>query len=91
MLDGEPDCDNWDSNNDGFIFDQQVLTNEIICTFIYVSVILMVKLKQAHIQLTSDGISSALGVILTLFGVLKTGGKLGSCYNPAVAAAITSN
>lgn len=90
-MDGEPDCDNWDDNKDGFIFDWQVLTNEVICTFIYVSVTLMVKLKEVHIQLTSDGISSALGVTLTLLGILKSGGKLGGCYNPAVAAALTSN
>ena len=46
--DGKPDCDNWDGEA-SFLFDWQVLTNEIVCTFIFVSVILMLKLKEERI------------------------------------------
>ena len=45
MIDGEADCDNWDGEST-YMFDWQVLVNEIVCTFIFVSVILMVKLNE---------------------------------------------
>jgi len=48
MIEGSADCDNWEGK-DGFIFDSQVLINEVVCTFIFVSVILMIKLKEEHI------------------------------------------
>lgn len=41
--------------------------------------------------MTKDGISGALGVALTLLGMIQTGGKLGACYNPAVAVTLTVN
>ena len=94
MIEGQADCDNWDGNykdKSAFIFDWQVLINEIVCTFIFISVILMIKIKEEHIQITKDGISGALGVALTLLGMIQTGGKLGACYNPAVAVALTAN
>lgn len=90
MIDNAPDCDNWDGKSD-FIFEWQVLLNEVVCTFIFISVILMVKIKESHIQITKDGISGALGVVLTLLAMIQTGGKLGACYNPAVAVALTIN
>ena len=68
-----------------------MLTNEVVCTFIFVSVILMIKIKEEHIRVTKDGISGALGVALTLLGMIQTGGKLGACYNPAVAVTLTAN
>ena len=69
MVDGVPDCDNW-SGKDDFIFNWQVLVNEIVCTFIFVSVILMVKIKEDHIKITDDGVSGALGVVLTLLAMI---------------------
>ena len=41
--------------------------------------------------MTRDGISGAIGVCLTLLGMIQTGGKLGACYNPAVAVTLTAN
>lgn len=71
MIGGEPDCDNWEGIGE-FSFDWQVLVNEIICTFIFVSVILMVKIKDvhSHVQVTKDGVSGALGVALTLLAMI---------------------
>ena len=66
---GQADCDNWDGAS-GFTFNRAVLTNEIVCTFIFVSVILMVKIKEEHIRITTDGISGALGVALTLLAMI---------------------
>jgi len=88
--DGQADCDNWDGSTD-FIFTGQVITNEILCTFIFVSVILMVKIKEEHIQVTKDGVSGALAVAFTLLGMVSAGGRLGACYNPAVATTLTTN
>ena len=87
---GITDCDNWDGRGE-YHFAWQVLVNEIVCTFIFVSVILMVKLGDGYVQVTKDGISGALGVALTLLAMITTGGKLGACYNPAVAVTLTGN
>ena len=81
------DCDNWD-NEMGYSFDYQVLANETICTFIFASVILMVKLKEDRIKLTHDGVSGAFAVALALMCITQTGIKLGACYNPIVAVAL---
>ena len=35
--------------------------------------------------------AGALGVALTLLAMIQTGGKLGACYNPAVAVTLTVN
>ena len=69
MYDEDADCDNWDGVS-GFTFNWQVMLNEIVCSFIFVSVILMVKLKEDHIKVTKDGISGALGVALTLLAMI---------------------
>ncbi len=63
------DCDNWDGEGD-YAFDWQVLVNEMVCTFIFVSVILMVKLDDKHVRVTKDGISGALAVVLTLLAMI---------------------
>ncbi len=73
------------------MLDWQVLGNEMICSFIFVSVILMMKLKEKEIRVTDDGVSGALGIVLTLLGMIQTGGKFGACYNPAVAITLTTN
>jgi glycerol uptake facilitator-like aquaporin len=69
MIDDMPDCDNWDGVK-GFAFDWQVLVNEMVCTFIFVSVILMVKLDNKYVQVTKDGISGAIAVALTLLAMI---------------------
>lgn len=69
MIDGIADCDNWDGRKD-FAFDWQVLVNEMVCTFIFVSVILMVKLDDKFVRVTKDGISGALAVALTLLAMI---------------------
>lgn len=51
----------------------------------------MVKIKEDAIKVTHDGVSGALGVALTLLAVIQTGGKLGACYNPAVAITLMCN
>ena len=83
MFDNEPDCDNWDGEG-SFMFDFQVTLNELICTFIFVSVILMVKIDEDHAKVTKDGIAGALTVAIALLAMGQTGGKLGACYNPVV-------
>lgn len=65
------------------------LVNEIVCTFIFVSVILMV--KNASINPNRDGIAGALAVVATLMGMIKTGMRLGACFNPAVGLAVIIN
>ena len=76
-------------NELGFSMDLQVLTNEIVCTFIFISVILMVKGK--HTAGDRVGIGAAMCVVLTLLAVISATNKLGACFNPAVGVALTSN
>ena len=90
MIEGQADCDNCDGQSD-FIYTGQVLANETLCTCIFVSVILMVKIPEDKIKVTKDNVSGALAVALTLLCVVKAGGRLGACYNPAVAVCLTLN
>ena len=69
--------------------DINVFTNEIMCTFIFISVILMVKGKY-----TADarvGIGAAMCVVLTLLCCISASNKLGACFNPAVGSTLTIN
>ena len=76
-------------NELGFSMDLQVLTNEIVCTFIFISVILMV--KGEHTAGDRKGIGAAMCVVLTLLCVIVSTNKLGACFNPAVGFALTAN
>ena len=69
--------------------DLQVLTNEIMCTFIFVSVILMV--KGEHTAGDRKGIAAAICVVLTLMCCIAATNKFGACFNPAVAVSLTVN
>ena len=69
--------------------DIQVLTNEIICTFIFISVILMV--KGEHTAGDRKGIGAAMCVVVTLLAVISATNKFGACFNPAVGIALTTN
>ena len=73
----------------GFSMDIQVLVNEIICTFIFISVILMVKGK--HTAGDRVGIGAAMCVVLTLLCVISATNKFGACFNPAVGVSLTTN
>lgn len=79
-----------DGKVDGnFSLNINVAVNEIVCTFIFVSVILMVKGRNT--APTTDGIAGAIGVVATLMGMIKTGARLGACYNPAVGVGLILN
>ena len=60
------ECDNTDGK--GFHYEFQAIYTQVICTFIFVSVILMVKDKAT--APTSDGVLGALTVVLTLAGII---------------------
>ena len=71
-----------------FTLDAQVLVNEMILTAVFVSVILMV--KGLRTSPSADGMAGALAIVLTLLACIKTGGKLGGCFNPAVGLSVCS-
>lgn len=81
------DCDGAVSGH--FHLTLNTLVNEIVCTFIFISVILMV--KNAKINPNRDGIAGALAVVATLLGMIKVGMRLGACFNPAVGLAAIIN
>ena len=70
------DCDNWDGES-GYSYDFQIIVNELICTFIFVTVRLVLKVQD--IKVTTFTVSEALGTSLSLLAMLKTGNKLGVC------------
>ena len=65
--------------------------NELICTFIFVSVRLTLKLKEHGFKVANNSVSEALGTSIGLLAMLKTGNKLGVCQNPAILLAVTLN
>ena len=79
-------CDNTDG--DGFHYNFQAIYTQVVCTFIFVSVILMVKDKAT--APTSDGVLGALTVVLTLAGLIQVALRLGPVFNPAVSIAFTT-
>ena len=81
--------DNDETNGGEFVMDLNVVINEIICTFIFVSVILMV--KGEHTAGERTGISAAICVVATLMCCISGTNMLGACFNPAVGIALTSN
>ena len=86
LLTGKPDNA---PNELGFSMDLQVLTNEILCTFIFVSVILMV--KGEHTAGDRKGIGAAICVVVTLMCCIASTNKFGACFNPAVGVSLTIN
>ena len=63
-----------------------MILNEFVLTFVFVSVILMV--KGMRTSPSADGMAGALAIVLTLLACIRTGGKLGGCFNPAVGATV---
>ena len=77
-------CDGYE---DGvFNLDFQVLLNEFILTAIFVSVVLIV--KGMRTSPSADNMAGALTIVLTLLACIRTGGKLGGCFNPAAGATL---
>ena len=72
-----------------FSMDLNVIVNEIVCTFIFVSVILMV--KGEHTAGDRVGIGAAMCVVATLMCCIAGTNKLGACFNPAVGVSLTAN
>ena len=83
---GEFDFDMAD-DHDGFSEDWQTLFTQVICTFIFVAVILMVK---SHGTTPSrDGALQALTVALTLAGLIHVANHHAATFNPAVSTGLT--
>ena len=76
-------------NELSFSMDLSTIINEIICTFVFVSVILMVKGK--HTAGDRVGIGAAMSVVLTLLCCIAATNKFGAAFNPAVGIALTAN
>ena len=74
--------------DDSFTMYIPVLVNEVVCTFLFVSVILMVKGK--HTADGRGGVHAAICVVSTLLCVISGTNSLGACFNPAVATGVTS-
>ena len=86
LITGKPDNA---PNELGFSMDLQVLTNEIMCTFIFVSVILMIKGDKTKGE--RKDIAAAICVVFTLMCCIAATNKFGACFNPAVAVSLTVN
>lgn len=67
----------------------QVILNETILTFIFVSVVLMVKGQRT--SPSADRITAIISIALTLLMCVRTGSKLGASLNPAVSFTLTMN
>lgn len=76
------------SSESDFTMYVPVMTNEIVGTFLFVSVILMVKGK--HTAGARSGVCAAICVVATLLTVISGTNKLGACFNPAVGASVTT-
>ena len=83
---GKPEMGEKDGD---FNMDLQVVINEMMCTFIFVSVILMV--KGEHTAGDRKGLAAAFVVVLTLLCCIAATNKFGACFNPAVGIALTVN
>ena len=63
-----------------------MFVNETILTGVFVMVILMV--KGTRTTPSKDGIAGILSISLTLLACIRTGGRLGGCFNPAVGLSV---
>ena len=77
------------ANSLDYSMDLQVVINEMMCTFIFISVILMIKGK--HTAGDRQGLAAAFSVVLTLLCCIAATNKLGACFNPAVGISVTLN
>ena len=84
-----PSPDDATKNGGEYGMDLNVVVNEVLCTFIFVSVILMV--KGEHTAGERTGVSAAIAVVITLMCCIAGTNALGACFNPAVGLALTTN
>ena len=82
------EMDNVNEEEDDFQMYFAVILNEIVCTFLFVSVILMV--KGEHTAGDRKGLCAALCVVSTLLCVISGTNKLGAAFNPAVGVSVTT-
>ena len=83
---GNPDIG---KNELDFSMFMPVFINEVFCTFIFVSVILMVKGRDTAGD--RQGIAAAMTVVLTLLCCIASTNKFGAAFNPAVGVTLTTN
>jgi|Transcript_1231 aquaporin Z len=76
-----------DMGEDGFSEDWQTIFTQIMCTFVFVSVILMVKGK--FTAPSKDGALLALTVVVTLGGLIQVANHHAASFNPAVTLGLT--
>lgn len=74
-------------DHDGFSEDWQTLLTQVMCTFIFVAVILMIKGQGT--APSRDGALQALTVALTLGGLIQVANHHAATFNPAVSTALT--
>lgn len=77
------------ANDHDYNMEMNVAINEVFCTFIFISVILMVKGK--HTAGDRVGVGAAMAVVVTLLCVISGTNKFGACFNPAVGIALPAN
>ena len=66
----------------------QLWATQTICTFVFVSVILMV--KGQYTSPSTDGALKAMAVVLTLGGLIQVANHTAASFNPAVTAGLTA-
>ena len=76
-------------NTNEFSMNLNVIVNEVLCTFMFVSVVLVVKGK--HTAGDAKGIRGLIACCLTLMSNLASTSRLGASYNPAVGISLTLN
>jgi len=76
-----------DMGDDGFTEDWQVFFTQVMCTFIFVSTVLMVKGK--FTTPSNDGALLGLAVVLVLFGLIKVANHAAASFNPTITLALT--
>ena len=77
------------NSNGHFTEDLPVCINEVLCTFVFISVILMI--KGQHTAGDRKGLGAAMTVVLTLLACIAATGKFGGAFNPAVGLTLTTN
>ena len=71
-----------------FNLDFQIWLTQAICTFVFVSVILMIKGK--YTSPSTDGALKALAVVFTLGGLIHVANHTAASFNPAVTSGLTA-
>ena len=83
----DPTSGDCEVSGTGYKQDLQIWFTQIICTFVFVSVILIV--KGQYTAPSTDGVLGAMAVMLTLGGLIHVAGHTAASFNPAVTVANT--